>query len=178
MTQSAINAAKIIHSKIGDFKPVLAIVLGSGLGGIADLLTDAIKISYADLPDFPPCGVSGHAGVLHLGYLNGVPVACLQGRAHLYEGVSNLVAKTYVRTMKLIGCETMLLTNACGSMREDIVPGNLVLIHDYINRPRYHVIEKIFNKINSVDTLAIFVKKSVDINLINELYQHYKFHIR
>ena len=133
MTQSAINAANIIQSKMGDFKPILAITLGSGLGGIADLLTDTIKISYADLPDFPPCGVAGHAGVLHLGYLNGVPVACLQGRAHLYEGVSSLVAKTYVRTMKLIGCETMLLTNACGSMREDIVPGNLVLIHDYIN---------------------------------------------
>jgi len=133
MTQSAYIAAEKIQSQLGDFKPILGIVLGSGLGGLTEHLTDTIKISYNDLPDFPPCGVVGHAGVLHLGYLNGVPVACLQGRAHLYEGVSSTVAKTYIRTLKLLGCEAMLLTNACGAMREDIVPGDLVLIHDYIN---------------------------------------------
>lgn len=182
MTHSAYQAAKIIQAKIGDFKPRIAITLGSGLGGIADLLTEVIKIPYTDLPDFPPCGVVGHAGVLHLGYLNGVPVACLQGRAHLYEGVSKTVAKTYVRTMKLIGCETMLLTNACGSMREDIVPGNLVLIHDYINfqftnvlaehnddrfGPRFIGVEDVFDpalreKMSSIATeLQLPLKKGV-----------------
>lgn len=133
MTHSAIAAAKIIQEKAKGFKPKLAITLGSGLGVIADLLTDAVKIPYTDLPDFPPCTIAGHAGYLHLGYLNGLPVACLQGRAHYYEGVSNTVAKTYVRTMKLIGCEAIFLTNAAGAMREDIAPGDLVLIHDYIN---------------------------------------------
>lgn len=133
MTQSAIAAAKIIAEKAPGFKPVLAITLGSGLGSIADLLEDAVKIPYSDLPDFPPCTVAGHAGNLYLGKLNGLPVVCLQGRAHFYEGISSVIAKTYVRTMKLIGCEAILLTNACGSMREHIVPGDLVLIQDHIN---------------------------------------------
>lgn len=182
MTQSAHKAAQIIKAKIGNFKPKLALTLGSGLGGIADLLTDAIKISYADLPDFPPCGVAGHAGVLHLGYLNGVPIACLQGRAHLYEGVSKTVAKTYVRTMKLLGCEAFFITNAAGAMREDISPGDLVLIHDYINfqftnvlaehndddfGPRFLGVEDVFdidlrNKIESIaKTLKTPLKKGV-----------------
>lgn len=133
MTQSAYLAAEIISKKAPGFKPILAMTLGSGLGDLADLLEDAVKIPYSDLPDFPPCTVAGHAGNLYLGKLNGLPVACLQGRAHFYEGVSNAVAKTYVRTMKLIGCESLLLTNAAGSMREDVTPGDLVLIYDHIN---------------------------------------------
>lgn len=133
MTDSAKNAAKIISQKAPGFTPKLAITLGSGLGVIADLLENPIKIPYSDLPDFPPCTVAGHAGNLYLGKLNGLPVACLQGRAHFYEGVSPTIAKTYVRTMKLIGCESILLTNACGSMRNHIVPGDLVLINDHIN---------------------------------------------
>ncbi|MCX7126047.1 MAG: purine-nucleoside phosphorylase [Gammaproteobacteria bacterium] len=133
MTQSAINAAKIIQQKAPGFKPKFAMTLGSGLGDLVDLLKEVVKIPYTDLPDFPPCTVVGHAGNLYLGKLNGVPVAFLQGRAHLYEGVSNLVAKTYVRTMKLIGSEFFFITNAAGSMREETVPGDLVLINDYIN---------------------------------------------
>lgn len=133
MTESAKNAAKLIAEKAPGFKPRLAMTLGSGLGDLANLLEDAIKIPYADLPDFPPCTVAGHAGNLFLGKLKGVPVACLQGRAHFYEGISNIVAKTYVRTMKLIGCESILLTNAAGSLREHILPGDLVLIRDHIN---------------------------------------------
>ncbi|OGT42590.1 MAG: purine-nucleoside phosphorylase [Gammaproteobacteria bacterium RIFCSPHIGHO2_12_FULL_40_19] len=133
MTQSAINAAKIISQKAPGFKPRLAMTLGSGLGDLADLLEDVVKIPYSDLPDFPPCNVAGHAGNLYLGKLHGLPVAFLQGRAHFYEGISHTVAKTYIRTLKLIGCESLLITNAAGSMREHIVPGNLVLINDYIN---------------------------------------------
>jgi len=133
MTHSAYQAAKIIAEKAPGFKPALAIALGSGLGDLAQQLDNAITISYADLPDFPPCTVAGHSGHLHLGKLNGLPVAFLQGRAHLYEGVSHEVAKTYVRTLKLIGCESLLLTNAAGGIREDINPGDIVLITDYIN---------------------------------------------
>ncbi len=133
MTQSAIAAAKFIAQKAPGFKPKLAMTLGSGLGDLADLLEDVVKIPYGDLPDFPPCNVVGHAGNLYLGKLKGVPVAFLQGRAHYYEGVSNVVAKTYIRTLKLIGCESILITNAAGSMRDDIAPGDLVLIKDHIN---------------------------------------------
>lgn len=133
MTESAKKAAQIISQKALGFTPKLAITLGSGLGDIAELLENPVKIAYSTLPDFPPCTVAGHAGNLYLGKLNGLPVACLQGRAHFYEGISPVVAKTYVRTMKLIGCESILLTNACGSMRENIVPGDLMLIRDHIN---------------------------------------------
>ena len=133
MTQSAFEAAKIIGKKAAGFKPVMAMTLGSGLGDLANQLEDTISIPYADLPGFPPCTVAGHSGNLHLGKLNGFPVACLQGRAHLYEGVSNEIAKTYIRTMKLIGCESILLTNAAGGIREDIVPGDIVLATDFIN---------------------------------------------
>ena len=133
MTESAKKAAQIIAQKAPRLTPKLAITLGSGLGDIAELLENPIKIAYSELPDFPPCTVAGHAGNLYLGKLNGLPVACLQGRAHFYEGISPVVAKTYIRTMKLIGCESVLLTNACGSMREHMIPGDLMLIRDHIN---------------------------------------------
>lgn len=133
MTHSAKEAANIISQKKPGFKPILAMTLGSGLGELADALEDVVKIPYSDLPDFPPCTVAGHAGNLYLGKLNGLPVAFLQGRAHYYEGVSHSVAKTYIRTLKLIGCESLLITNAAGSMRDNIVPGDLVLIKDHIN---------------------------------------------
>lgn len=159
MTDPAALASEIILKKTA-IRPQIAIILGSGLGDIAQLLTQSIRISYADLPDFPPCAVAGHAGVLHIGYLNELPVACLQGRAHWYEGVSNSTATTYVRTLKLIGCQSLLITNAAGSMREDIHTGDLVLIHDYINfqgrsvlmgpnnetyGPRFLGVEDVFN---------------------------------
>lgn len=133
MTQSAILSANKIAAIAPGFKPHLAMTLGSGLGELVNLLEDVVKIPYHDLPDFPPCTVAGHAGNLYLGKLKGVPVAFLQGRAHYYEGVSHTVAKTYIRTLKLIGCESILLTNAAGSMREHIIPGDLVLIKDHIN---------------------------------------------
>ena len=133
MTDSAIAAAALIQQKAPGFKPRFAMTLGSGLGDLVNLLENTIKIPYTDLPDFPPCTVAGHAGNLYLGTLNGVPVAFLQGRAHFYEGISSIIAKTYVRTMKLIGAEFFFITNAAGAIREDIAPGDLVLITDYIN---------------------------------------------
>lgn len=133
MTQSALNAAAIISQKAPGFKPVFAMTLGSGLGDLVDMLTDVVKIPYSALPDFPPCTVAGHAGNLYLGKLNELPVAFLQGRAHFYEGISNTVAKTYIRTLQQIGCESLLITNAAGSMRDTITPGDLVLITDHIN---------------------------------------------
>lgn len=133
MTTSAKKSADIILKKSNGFQPTLAIILGSGLGDLVTLLENPIVISYNELVDFPPCTVAGHHGNLYFGKLNNVPIACLQGRAHFYEGVSNQVAKTYIRTMKLIGCESILITNAAGSMRENIVPGDLVLIRDHIN---------------------------------------------
>lgn len=133
MTDFAFQALEAIQQQRPNFKPKLAMTLGSGLGDLVELLEDATKIPYQTLPGFPPCTVSGHGGNLYLGFLEGLPVACLQGRAHFYEGVTSVVAQTYIRTMKLLGCESILITNASGSMRENIVPGDLVMIKDHIN---------------------------------------------
>lgn len=132
-TQNAHQAAEKIKALAPDFKPVLGIVLGSGLGGFAENLDRAIVINYEDLPGFPRPTVHGHGGNLVLGYLNNVPVACLQGRAHSYEGSNHETVKTYVRTLRLIGCDYFLATNASGSLREDVGPGELMLITDHIN---------------------------------------------
>lgn len=116
------------------FKPSVGIVLGSGLGQFAEELEDSIAISYEELPGFPEVTVKGHGGKLILGYWQGVGVVCLQGRAHTYEGLENYqTVKTYVRALKLLGCTYFIATNASGSLREEVGPGELMLITDHIN---------------------------------------------
>jgi xanthosine phosphorylase len=127
------TAASIIQQRVGDFQPILGIILGSGLGPIADKIERAIIIPYTDLPGFNQCSVAGHQGELYLGWLNGVPVACLKGRAHYYEGNSNQTFQVMIRTLKSLGIENLLITNAAGSLREDVRPGELMLITDHIN---------------------------------------------
>lgn len=126
-------AANIIKQRLPSFKPSLGIVLGSGLGSFAEQLNDAVTINYSELPGFPNVTVHGHGGNLVLGYLCGVAVVCLQGRAHSYEGDNFETVKTYVRTLKLLGCDYFLATNASGSLREEVGPGALMLITDHIN---------------------------------------------
>ncbi|WP_133127431.1 purine-nucleoside phosphorylase [Legionella nagasakiensis] len=126
-------AADHIIQRLPSFKPTIGIVLGSGLGGFVEQLDDPIYINYEELPGFPTLTVHGHGGKLVLGYLSGVGVVCLQGRSHTYEGTSFEVVKTYVRTLKLLGCDYFLATNASGSLREDVGPGELMLITDHIN---------------------------------------------
>ena len=132
LSSAQIAAAKI-KERYPSFKPSIGIVLGSGLGSFADQLDDAVSISYEELPGFPKITVHGHGGNLVLGYLAGVGVVCLQGRAHAYEGPNHDTVKTYVRTLKLLGCNYFLATNASGSLREDVGPGELMLITDHIN---------------------------------------------
>lgn len=130
---NAARAAAIIKERIPNFTPRLGLILGSGLGGLADQLTEQTVISYAELPGFPVSTVAGHAGKMILGYLNGLPAVCLQGRVHLYEGVSAEAVQTFIRTLKLIGCEYFMATNASGSLRMDVGPGQLMMITDHIN---------------------------------------------
>jgi xanthosine phosphorylase len=128
------QCAEIIKQQIPDFIPKVAIVLGSGLGNLANELKQAHTIPYTQLPGFPEVTVHGHGGNLILGYLNDVPIVCLEGRSHSYEGIASYEAvKTYVRTVKLLGCDTFIATNASGSLREDVGPGELMLINDHIN---------------------------------------------
>jgi xanthosine phosphorylase len=130
---AAYVCAEIIQKRRPSFKPLISLVLGSGLGSFVDSLEDPVTIPYDTLPGFPSCQVKGHAGNVVLGYLNGVSIACLQGRAHCYEGYDNETLRTYVRTLHLLGSEYFLATNASGSMREDAKPGDLMLITDHIN---------------------------------------------
>lgn len=132
-TSEAADPAGIIRQRTGDRRPVVGLVLGSGLGAVAERIADPVVIDYADLPGFPRPGVQGHAGRLLVGTLGGVPVACLQGRAHLYEGIGPQPLNTMVRTLCAIGCKALLLTNAAGSLRPEVGPGSLVLIDDHIN---------------------------------------------
>jgi xanthosine phosphorylase len=130
---SAREAAAVVAERAPGFRPRLGLVLGSGLGALADELSDAVTIPYSELPGFRAGTVSGHAGALSLGGLDGVPVACLRGRSHVYEGIEAGAITTPVRTLKLIGVQTLLLTNAAGSLREAAGPGSLVAISDHIN---------------------------------------------
>jgi xanthosine phosphorylase len=113
--------------------PRLGLVLGSGLGGLADAVQDAVAIPYAELPGFPVGSVAGHAGRLVLGTLAGTPVVVLQGRAHLYEGVPASDLAVPVRTVRALGAEALVLTNAAGSLRAEVGPGCLMALTDHIN---------------------------------------------
>jgi xanthosine phosphorylase len=127
------EAAEVIKARKPGFAPRAALILGSGLGVLAEQMLDAVSISYADLPGFPISTVHGHAGELVLGTLAGVPVVCMKGRGHFYEGYGAAVMTSAVRTFKLIGCEMLLVTNAAGSLRPEVDAGSVVVLSDHIN---------------------------------------------
>jgi xanthosine phosphorylase len=126
-------AAEIIRQRTPSQPPRVAIILGSGLGGLGEIVENAVTIPYAELPGFPISTVQGHAGELVLGSLGGVPVACLRGRSHYYEGKGLGTMVAAVRALKLAGVELLFLTNAAGSLRPEVGPGRLVAITDHIN---------------------------------------------
>jgi xanthosine phosphorylase len=123
----------LILSRIGDLKPKIAIILGSGLGGLGDKVEKAVRIAYRDLPGFPIPTVSGHAGELIAGRLGGVDVIALKGRKHFYETDDPYPLKTMIRTMKAVGIDTLFVSNAAGSLRADIGVSELMAITDHIN---------------------------------------------
>jgi len=110
-----------------------AIVLGSGLGGVAAKITDAIAIPYRDIPHFAGTAVEGHRGRLLAGLLGGAPVLCFEGRVHGYEGHPPEETTFAIRVMAALDIATVVVTNAAGGIREDLVPGDLVAISDHIN---------------------------------------------
>jgi purine-nucleoside phosphorylase len=114
-------------------QPRIALILGSGLGGLADSVSDADSIPYADLPLWPVSTVIGHAGRLVIGDLEGKPVLVMQGRVHFYEGYSMAQVTLPVRVMQRLGIETLIVTNAAGGVNPDFVPGDLMLITDHLN---------------------------------------------
>jgi xanthosine phosphorylase len=111
----------------------VGVVLGSGLGAVADAVEDPVTVGYEDLPGFPRPSVAGHAGRAVLGRIGGVPVAVLQGRAHLYEGGDPEALRVPVRALQAAGASILVLTNAAGSLRPAVGPGSLMAITDHIN---------------------------------------------
>lgn len=118
-----------------DVRPTIGIVCGSGLGGLADMLKDQVAFNYKDIPDFPQSTVHGHAGRLVFGTLKGRPCVCMQGRFHLYEGYSVQKITLPMRIFKLLGVQTVILTNAAGGLNEDFKVGDVMIIKDHINMP-------------------------------------------
>jgi purine-nucleoside phosphorylase len=111
-----------------------AVVLGSGLGDFADSLQNVTYIPYAEIPNFHPATVQGHAGRLAIGEIApGFPIACMQGRFHFYEGHAMSTVVFPVRVLKALGAEFLIVTNAAGGINTDFKPGNLMLIEDHLN---------------------------------------------
>ncbi|MES2295730.1 MAG: xanthosine phosphorylase [Pseudomonadota bacterium] len=127
------EAADLIRARKPGFAPRLALILGSGLGVLAEQMQDAVAIGFDELPGFPISTVHGHAGELVLGTLSGVQVVCMKGRGHFYEGYGMGVMTSAVRTLKLLGCEMLFVTNAAGSLRTEVDAGSLVALTDHIN---------------------------------------------
>ena len=130
---AAEEAAGHVRSWLDGEVPRLAIVMGSGLGGLADRIEGGRALDYADIPGWPTPGVVGHAGRLLAGRLGGVPVLGLAGRSHLYEGHDPALVALPVRVLGRLGVEVLLLSNAAGTVNRHFAPGELMLIVDHVN---------------------------------------------
>ena len=126
------NAVHYIQARVA-CRPRIAVILGSGLGSIADRLEDRELLPYADIPGFPKSGVSGHAARFVFGTLNGRPIVAMQGRFHYYEGLSMRQLSFPIYVLRQLGVEEIVVTNACGGINPDFNPGDLMLITDHIN---------------------------------------------
>jgi purine-nucleoside phosphorylase len=120
-------------ARLGTRAPKTAIILGSSLGALAEAVADPLIIPYTELPGFPVPKISGHAGKLFVGTLGGKEVAVLAGRAHPYESGNAAVMRPAIETLKGAGIETLILTNAAGSLKPEMRPGSIMLISDHIN---------------------------------------------
>jgi purine-nucleoside phosphorylase len=136
--QSYISLAQIdeitqeIKKRI-NIQPVVGIILGSGLNGLADSIHQAVRIPYSDLPNFPVSTVHGHVGRFVIGELEGKPALVMQGRIHYYEGYTMGQTTLPVRVMQRLGIESMIVTNAAGGVHPDFSPGDVMLITDQLN---------------------------------------------
>jgi purine-nucleoside phosphorylase len=133
MTRERIDSAYAHLSRAAALKPSVCVVLGSGLGGYADTLEGAQAIDYRDIPGFPVSTVPGHAGRLVLGQKHGVPLVCMQGRFHCYEGYTPAETVIPLRALIRLGVNKLLITNAAGGVNEAFRPGDIMIVRDHIN---------------------------------------------
>ncbi|MFD9900823.1 purine-nucleoside phosphorylase [Mesorhizobium sp. NPDC059025] len=127
------DAIDRLVERLDGLVPSVALVLGSGLGGLVDEIENAVRIPYAELPGFPKSGVTGHAGAVVAGHFAGKPVLMLAGRSHYYEHGDAAVMRPVIEAMAGIGITKLILTNAAGSVDPDMPPGSVMLINDHIN---------------------------------------------
>lgn len=126
------TTVKFIQSKIQTL-PELGLILGSGLGSLADEIQDAVSIPYSEIPHFAKSDAIGHANELVIGQMNGKTVLAMKGRFHYYEGFTLDEVTFPVRVMKALGIENMIVTNACGAINTDFKAGELMIISDHLN---------------------------------------------
>ena len=126
------ESADALQAKLGGFRPKVAMILGSGLGYLGDLVEDAVVVPYGEIPHFKHSTAPGHKGQLVFGRLAGQPVAVMQGRVHHYEGYSYEEVSYGVRVLRLLGCDTLIVTNAAGCVHTGWQAGDLMLITDHI----------------------------------------------
>ncbi|KEZ50814.1 purine-nucleoside phosphorylase [Metabacillus indicus] len=132
MLQEIKQSAEFMKEKVKNL-PEIGLILGSGLGVLADEIENPVKIPYEDIPNFPVSTVEGHAGQLVFGTLKGANVAAMQGRFHFYEGYDMKKVTFPVRVLKEMGVKTIIVTNAAGGVNESFEPGDLMIISDHIN---------------------------------------------
>lgn len=132
MTEIFERAAAAIREKTA-LVPEVGIILGSGLGGLAQRIEEPVAIPYSQVPGMKASTAPGHAGQFVLGKISGKTVICMQGRLHFYEGYAMADIAFPVRLMKLLGARTLIVTNACGAVNRDFAIGDLMLIEDHIN---------------------------------------------
>lgn len=132
MSKNSKHLAALIRARAGDAPVSVGLILGSGLGHLAEAV-DGVAIDYADLPGFPYASVSGHNPKLVIGDLQGTRVAVFGGRAHYYENGRADAMRLPLEVLRELGADSLILTNAAGSMRPDIPPGDLMLLNDHIN---------------------------------------------
>lgn len=131
--QAASTVASRLASGLGGRAPAAGIILGSGLGGLAERIEGAVRVPFAQIPGFPSATVVGHAGALIAGSLVGQPVLALAGRFHMYEGHGAALAGFPVRVLHALGARTLVVSNAAGGVRRTMRPGALMLIADHLN---------------------------------------------
>lgn len=133
MLEKILETVDFIKSKTNGFEPEVGIVLGSGLGGLVNVIDTQYSISYKDIPNFPVSTVAGHQGKLILGTLSGRKVVAMQGRFHYYEGYSTKEVTFPIRVLKYLGIKLLVLSNASGGVNPDFRVSDIMFITDHIN---------------------------------------------
>lgn len=178
--------------KITDFQPRIGLILGSGLGALADEIQCEAIVPYESLPGFPHSTVAGHQGRFVFGYMEGLPVVIMQGRVHYYEGYTMEEVVMPVRLMKLLGVQILFLTNAAGGINRSFQPGTLMMLTDQISSfvpspliganleefgPRFPDMSEIYDKVlqdiiqNAADELGIPLQRGVYIQFTGPAYE-------